>query len=116
MVLRLVGFLTPVLESRDVVESLFAVSLSLSMAVDGLGVPSRPIEGRMRRFCFEGGRISSRSTGTPRETRKRRRMRERVQLGGCMGGGETSCCQRERERSERKGDPFRGSIGSGEGS
>ena len=30
-------------------------------------------------------------------------MRLRVQLGGCIGGGETSCCHSERERSERKG-------------
>lgn len=67
--------------------------------------------GKSRRFCLLGGRISSKSTGTPRETRKRRRMRLRVQLGGCMGGGETNCCQRERERSERKGDVFDGSTG-----
>lgn len=56
-------------------------------------------------FCLLGGRISSRSTGTPRDTRKRRRMRERVQFGGAMGGGCRSCCQRESERSERKGVP-----------
>lgn len=60
--------------------------------------------GRTSRFCFEGGRISSKSTGTPSETRNRRRMRLRVQLGGCMGGGETSCCQRDRDLSERKGE------------
>ena len=53
-------------------------------------------------FCLEAGRISSRSTGTPRETRKRRRMRERTQLGGWRGGGATSCAQREAERGVRK--------------
>lgn len=52
-------------------------------------------------FCFEAGRISSRSTGTPRETRKRRRMRDRTQLGGCRGGGATSCDHSERLRSVR---------------
>ena len=51
-----------------------------------------------------GGRISSRSTGTPSETRNKRLIRDRVQLGGCIGGGETSCCQRERERSDKKGE------------
>jgi hypothetical protein len=53
--------------------------------------PGMWMEGRMSFFCLEAGRISSRSTGTPRETRKRRRMRERTQSGGCSGGGATSC-------------------------
>ena len=53
-------------------------------------------------FCFEAGKISSKSTGTPRETRKRRRMRDRTQLGGCKGGGATSCDHKERLRSVRK--------------
>lgn len=53
------------------------------------------IDGRMSFFCLEAGRISSRSTGTPRETRKRRRIRERIQLGGWRGGGATSWDQRE---------------------
>lgn len=48
-------------------------------------------EGNTSFFCLEAGRISSRSTGTPRETRKRRRMRERIQSGGASGGGATSC-------------------------
>jgi hypothetical protein len=39
-------------------------------------------DGRTSFFCLEAGRISSRSTGTPRETRKRRRIRERIQSGG----------------------------------
>ncbi len=59
-------------------------------------------EGRTSFFCLEAGRISSRSTGTPRETRKRRRMRERIQSGGWSGGGATSCDQREAERGVRK--------------
>jgi hypothetical protein len=65
---------------------------------DGL----RFIEGRMSFFCLEAGRISSRSTGTPRETRKRRRIRERIQFGGCSGGGATSCDHREALRGVRK--------------
>jgi hypothetical protein len=52
--------------------------------------PGMCIEGRMSFFCFEAGRISSRSTGTPRETRNSRRIRERTQSGGCSGGGATS--------------------------
>ena len=55
-------------------------------------------EGSTSFFCFEAGRISSRSTGTPRETRKRRRVRDRIQSGGANGGGATSCDQREAER------------------
>lgn len=53
-------------------------------------------------FCFEAGRISSRSTGTPNETKNSRRIRERTQFGGCKGGGATSCDHRERLRSVRK--------------
>ena len=47
----------------------------------------RLVEGSTSFFCLEAGRISSRSTGTPRETRKSRLMRERSQLGGESGGG-----------------------------
>ena len=53
-------------------------------------------------FCLEAGRISSRLIGTPRETRKRRRVRERTQFGGWWGGGATSWAQREAERGVRK--------------
>ena len=60
--------------------------------------PRRSSEGRTSFFCLEAGRISSRSTGTPKETRKRRRMRERIQSGGWSGGGATSWDQREAER------------------
>lgn len=60
------------------------------------------VEGRTSFFCFEAGRISSRSTGTPRETRKRRRMRDRIQFGGWRGGGATSWDQSEALRGVRK--------------
>jgi hypothetical protein len=43
---------------------------------------SEGVNGSTSFFCFEAGRISSRSTGTPRETRNNRLIRERVQLGG----------------------------------
>lgn len=65
-------------------------------------------------FCFDAGRISSRSTGTPSETRNRRRIRERTQFGGCRGGGATSWDQSERLRSVRKMADLSG-IGSGAG-
>jgi hypothetical protein len=63
--------------------------------------PGMWIDGKMSFFCFEAGRISSRSTGTPRETRKRRRIRERTQSGGCNGGGATSCVHNDLLRSVR---------------
>lgn len=66
----------------------------------------KPVDGRMSFFCLEAGSISSRSTGTPSETKKSRRMRERTQLGGCKGGGATSCDHRERLRSVRKIEGF----------
>lgn len=55
-------------------------------------------EGKTSFFCLDAGRISSRSTGTPSETRNRRRMRERIQSGGARGGGATSCDHKEAER------------------
>lgn len=48
-------------------------------------------DGRISFFCFDAGRISSRSTGTPRDTRKSLLMRERIQSGGCKGGGAANC-------------------------
>jgi hypothetical protein len=59
-------------------------------------------EGKTSFFCLLAGRISSRSTGTPKDTRNKRRMRERIQSGGCSGGGATSCAQSDWERSVRK--------------
>jgi hypothetical protein len=52
---------------------------------------ARCSDGSTSFFCFDAGRISSRSTGTPRDTRKSRRIRLRIQSGGCSGGGATSC-------------------------
>lgn len=83
-------------------ESFAALDFSRSRVAESR--TGRLMFGRTNRFCLEGGRISSRSTGTPNETRKSRRILERVQFGGCIGGGDTSCCHRERERSERKGE------------
>jgi hypothetical protein len=85
-------------ESTDV-EDAFSPSLltrpraPLRPSDDGRGdfSPGMWIDGKISFFCFEAGRISSRSTGTPRETKKRRRIRERTQSGGCNGGGATSC-------------------------
>ena len=86
-------------ESRDVEEALPSLVLSFEsrLSMELRGEPEagfRFIEGRMSFFCLEAGRISSRSTGTPRETRKRRRIRERIQFGGWRGGGATSWDQR----------------------
>lgn len=61
--------------------------------------------------CFDAGRISSKSTGTPRETRKRRRMRERSQCGGWRGGGALSCAQSEAERGVGKREVGGGVVG-----
>jgi hypothetical protein len=91
----------------DVVDRLFPLCLSREIgdvarsSEEGRGEERllwvwRSVEGRISFFCLEAGRISSRSMGTPRETRKRRRMRERSQSGGWRGGGATSWDQRER--------------------
>ena len=64
------------------------------------------VDGKTSFFCLEAGNISSRSTGTPRDTRNNRRIRERTQLGGCKGGGATSWDQSERLRSVRKIEPW----------
>lgn len=50
----------------------------------------RDSDGSTSFFCLEAGRISSRSTGTPRETRNNLRIRDRIQSGGDRGGGATS--------------------------
>lgn len=70
-------------------------------------------EGSTSFFCFDAGRISSRSTGTPRETRNRRRVRDLIQSGGAKGGGATSCDQREADRDVIKAEASRGSWGRG---
>ena len=100
-------------ESTEVVEALLPLARTRERErdPDGVSVEVRrePVEetrwrseGRTSFFCLDAGRISSRSTGTPRETRKRRRMRERIQSGGWRGGGATSWDQREAERGVRK--------------
>jgi len=60
------------------------------------------MDGRTSFFCLEAGRISSKSTGTPSETKKRRRMRDLTQFWGCRGGGATSWDHRESDRSVLK--------------
>lgn len=113
---RLGRFGAPVLESIEVEESFASPCLMRSRAfVDARG-DVRLMFGSTRRFCFDGGRISSRSTGTPSDTRNSLRILLRVQFGGCIGGGCTSCCQSERDRSERKGellDMSKGGIDDG---
>lgn len=88
----------PVVLSREVRERLLLLLLvvvlpsrfSRSTVERGESLRNPVVLGRMSFFCLLAGRISSRSTGTPRETRKRRRMRERSQLGGWSGGGAES--------------------------
>lgn len=51
--------------------------------------------------------------GTPSETRKSRRMRERSQCGGWRGGGALSCAQSEAERGVGKREVGGGAVGAG---
>ena len=63
----------------------------LRLALSSIDLRAILTDGRTSFFCLvSAGRISSRSTGTPRETRKRRRIRDIFQLGGCNGGGAES--------------------------
>lgn len=55
-------------------------SMELSREPEDEGCKER--EGRISFFCVEAGRISSKETGIPRLTRKRRRIRDRIQFGG----------------------------------
>lgn len=94
------------LEERDWPSGCFFLLLGRALALSPPAVvgvefefPSKFMDGNTSFFCFEAGRISSRSTGTPRETRNRRRIRDFVQLGGCSGGGATSCDQSDNDRS-----------------
>ena len=111
------GLVFEAVESTDVEELLVVCDL-LSFSIEPRGreaseeaALSTFMEGSMSFFCFEAGRISSRSTGTPSETRKRRRMRDFIQLGGCRGGGATSWDQRLRERSFGKTECESGTRG-----
>lgn len=87
----------------DVVESFcgFVASPCFAFAFVRIDVleSSGLIEGSISFFCFDAGNISSRSTGTPRDTRNRRRIRDLTQFGGCNGGGATNCDHKESERS-----------------
>lgn len=108
----------PVFESIEVEESFASPCRRRSRAfVDARG-DVRLMFGSTRRFCFEGGNISSRSTGTPSETRNSLRILLRVQFGGCIGGGCTSCCHSESDLSDKKGellDMSNGGIDEGGG-
>ena len=86
-------------ESTDVLEALASEDFRRDKEVDVRG--DIGVEGRISFFCLEAGKISSRSMGTPRDMRKRRRIRERIQLGGWSGGGATSWDQREALREVR---------------
>ena len=71
-------------------------------------------EGSTSFFCFDAGRISSKSTGTPSETRNSLRVRERIQSGGARGGGATSCDHNEADRGVRNVDDSLGrTLGDG---
>lgn len=95
--------------STDADELLASPCRSLDTDLESLDVRGDPDDGTFRDgrtsfFCFEAGRISSRSTGTPRDTRNSRRVRERIQSGGARGGGATSCDHREADRGVVKDD------------
>lgn len=77
-------------ELRDRLLLVLPSRFSRSTVERGESLRKPVVLGRMSFFCLLAGRISSRSTGTPRETRKSRRMRERSQLGGWRGGGAES--------------------------
>lgn len=91
------------IDAEDAFSLFTRPSAPLRSSAEGLGdfSPGICIDGRMSFFCFEAGSISSRSTGTPRETRNSRRMRDRTQSGGWRGGGATSCDHNDKLRSER---------------
>lgn len=59
------------------------------------------IDGKMSFFCLLAGNISSRSTGTPKDTRKSLRIRDLSQSGGANGGGATSCEYNDKLRSDK---------------
>lgn len=98
-----VAFVAP-LESNEVVLSFLVETAKRDKLVKlrGLLVLCKFVDGKTSFFCLDAGKISSKSTGTPRETRKRRRMRDRIQSGGERGGGAINWFQREAERSVRK--------------
>ena len=74
------------------------------------------IDGNTSFFCLEAGNISSRSMGTPRDTRNKRRIRDRSQFGGCSGGGATNWAHSEALLSVRNIELSRGSSSRRDGS
>lgn len=102
---RRLDFCREIVELTDVVESFCGVvespCLAFSIAFLRIDVleSSGLMEGNISFFCLDAGNISSRSTGTPRDTRKSRRIRDFTQFGGCSGGGATNWDHKESERS-----------------
>lgn len=102
---RRLDFCREIVELTDVVESLCGVvaspcfALLIALVRTDVLESSGLMEGNISFFCFDAGNISSRSTGTPRDTRNRRRIRDFTQFGGCSGGGATNCDHRDSERS-----------------
>ncbi|KAF2788516.1 hypothetical protein K505DRAFT_107689 [Melanomma pulvis-pyrius CBS 109.77] len=94
------------IDAEDAFSFFTRPSAPLRPSADGRGdfSPGMCMDGRMSFFCLDAGKISSRSTGTPRDTRNRRRIRDRTQSGGWRGGGATSCDHSDRLRSERNMD------------
>lgn len=77
-------------------------------------VEERFSEGSTSLCCFDAGKISSRSTGTPSDTRNNLLVRDRIQSGGANGGGATSCDQSDADRGVKNiDDSFEraGSVG-----
>lgn len=69
--------------------------VAVSARRDGERSLSASSDGNTSFFCLLAGKISSRSTGTPRETRNSRRMGDNTQFGGWSGGGATSCAHKD---------------------
>lgn len=67
-------------------------------------VDDRLSEGSTSLCCFDAGKISSKSTGTPSDTRKSLLVRDRIQSGGANGGGATSCDQSDADRGVKNID------------
>ena len=112
------GFFFPC-ESTDTDESLPSALRTREMDRESVDVRREPVEltrcseGRTSFFCFDAGNISSRSTGTPSETRNNRRMGDRIQSGGCNGGGAASWDQSDALRGLKKMGLSFGGEGSG---
>jgi hypothetical protein len=100
--------LWPSSDDEPLPASLFSLSVALLESV--LLLEPNAVLGKINFFCLpEDGRISSKSTGTPRLTRNSRRMRERTQLDGCNGGGATSWDHKDADLGVRKSE-FAGGV------